>query len=101
MVTFEEYLREKKIDSSAFEKAEGDIWSVWKTEFEQMHPSSFTAQKLYLINPIRRKYPLKSLPAQATFQPQESGSNTAENPVSDVAKPKVNKPVFKQKPKIN
>lgn len=64
-VTFEEYLVSKKIDSDAFRAAEADRWQQWKTEFEKMHPSSFTAQKLYLINPTRRKYPLKVLAPQA------------------------------------
>jgi len=31
-----------------------------------MHPNSFTAQKLFLINPIRRAFPLKEeLPEKA------------------------------------
>jgi hypothetical protein len=55
-VTFEEYLISKKIDSLAFKSAEPDRWSEWQKLFEEMSEASFTAQKLYLINPIRRKY---------------------------------------------
>jgi hypothetical protein len=55
-VNFEAYLSSKKIDSAAFKKAEPVLWDAWRKEFEQLHPNSFTAQKLYLINPIRRKY---------------------------------------------
>jgi hypothetical protein len=55
-VNFEAYLSSKKIDSAAFKKAEPVLWDSWRKEFEQVHPNSFTAQKLYLINPIRRKY---------------------------------------------
>lgn len=55
---FEQYLEKKKIDSTRFKTAEPERWQAWKQELEQMHPESFTAQKLYLINPIRRKYPL-------------------------------------------
>ena len=62
---FEAYLVSKKIDTSAFKNAEPDVWLVWKNEFEQMHPVSFTVQKLNLINPVRRKYPL-SQPAGTT-----------------------------------
>lgn len=55
-MNFEAYLSSKKIDSAAFKKAEPVLWDAWRKEFEQVHPNSFTAQKLYLINPIRRKY---------------------------------------------
>lgn len=60
-VNFEEYLSGKKIDSLAFKAAEPERWKEWESEFEQLHPDSFTLQKLNLINPIRRKYPLKNL----------------------------------------
>lgn len=42
-----------------FREKENALWTTWQQEFETMHPNSFTAQKLYLLNPIRRKYPLK------------------------------------------
>ena len=57
-MNFEEYLLEKKINSAAFKIAEPVRWSEWELEFVQVHPDSFTMQKLNLINPIRRKYPL-------------------------------------------
>jgi len=120
-VNFEAYLISKKIDSEAFKQAEGSLWLAWQTEFEQLHPNSFTSQKLYLINPIRRKYPLKvdfkptveriairnskpetANPKPETSEPQSSTlqSETAAKPV--VPKPSVPRPVFKQpKPKIN
>jgi len=56
-VNFEEYLSDKKIDSTAFRSAELALWEEWKREYDQVHLNSFTAQKLYLINNIRRKYP--------------------------------------------
>lgn len=58
-MTFEEYLLGKKIDSVAFKTTEPARWSEWDVEFSQLHPDSFTLQKLNLINPIRRKYPVK------------------------------------------
>ena len=84
-MTFEEYLISKKIDSQAFLAAEPTLWKEWNGLFEAMSPASFTAQKLYLINPLRRKYLLKT---------------------SDVASAKVSapaavRPVMKPKPKIN
>jgi hypothetical protein len=55
-MTFEEYLTSKKIDSVAFKAAEPGRWQEWAEVFPKMSPTSFTAQKLYLINPVRRKY---------------------------------------------
>lgn len=83
-MTFEDYLISKKIDSAAFNKAEPDRWREWKSLFEEMIPSSFTSQKLYLINPIRRKYLLKEEPAE---KPKPA--------------PLVSRPVMRPKPKMN
>lgn len=58
METFEEYLR-KKIDGAAFAQHEPQRWQEFQELFAQMHPNSFTAQKLFLINTIRRNYPLQ------------------------------------------
>lgn len=85
MEDFETYLTTKKIDSKAFREGDPEKWQEFKALFEQVHPSSFTAQKLFLINSTRRSYPLKA------DQPEES------------AKPKARpKPKFKvpaQRPK--
>ncbi len=59
MITFEEYLVQKKIDGEAFKQGAPDRWQEFASLFAQIHPDSFTAQKLFLINAIRRKYPLK------------------------------------------
>lgn len=120
-MTFEAYLVSKKIDSPAFEKAETNLFQTWKTEFEQMHPDSFTAQKLYLINPVRRKYTLKevkkiegdvsvnetkteTLASSSKITEQQSSTPSAAAPSPDTkpapaAKPA--RPVFKPRPKIN
>jgi hypothetical protein len=58
-MTFEEYCIKKKIDSAAFFAQEPDRWKIWKLEFEQMHPNSFTEQKKFMINETRRKYLLQ------------------------------------------
>ena len=52
---FKEYLISKKIDSAKFKLADPEKYSELEGDFDKMHPSSFTAQKLFLINPIRRK----------------------------------------------
>jgi hypothetical protein len=85
-MTFEEYLISKKIDSQAFRAAEPGLWNEWNKLFEAMSPASFTAQKLYLINPLRRKYLLKI-------------SEVAAAPKATA--PAASKPIMKPKPKID
>jgi len=110
-VDFEAYLTSKKIDSAEFLKAEPNLWASWKDEFEQMHPASFTAQKLYLINPVRRKYLLQQQPAKVVTPHVEKPSEqpnvsalTTEQPNTKTPsspKPAVPRPVFKPKPKTS
>jgi len=108
-VDLEAYLTSKKIDAAKFRKAEPELWAEWNTEFEQMHPESFTMQKLNLINPIRRKYtlhilqPKKVEPPQTPAATQSAPSGEEVKPVvQSPAKPKpvMAKPVFKPKPKM-
>ena len=80
-MTFEEYLITKKIDSAAFKAAEPARWKEWNDLFDRVSEQSFTAQKLYLINPSRRKYLLK----------------TAVTSQAPAASPKPGKPVIKPK----
>jgi hypothetical protein len=70
MQTFEEYLGSKKIDSKRFREAEPERWQAWKALFEQVHPSSFTQQKLFLINETRRKYRLEAGDEPAAKKPK-------------------------------
>jgi hypothetical protein len=74
-VSLQEYLISKKIDSLAFHKEQPDLYEDWHREFEQQHPNSFTMQKLFLLNKVRRQYPLKEivqepLPTVATAKPK-------------------------------
>lgn len=55
---FEEYLAKKKINSDLFKMNESELWGSLKKDFQQMNEKSFTSQKLFLINPLRRKYNL-------------------------------------------
>jgi hypothetical protein len=88
-MSFEDYLVDKKIDTNAFQSGEPDRWKEWNTIFTEVSPASFTAQKLYLINPIRRKYPLKVSEAQ---KPEVNSEISAPE-----QKPAVPKPMFKPK----
>lgn len=58
-MNFKEYLESKKIDPKEFALQDRDQFMSLKKLFDLVHPDSFTAQKLYLINPIRRKFPLR------------------------------------------
>jgi hypothetical protein len=56
---FEKYLIGKNINPETFKEGEPARYQEFELLFSQMHPKSFTAQKLYLINKIRRMYQLK------------------------------------------
>lgn len=58
-MTFESYLASKKIDAQLFKQGAPQQYEEFQVLFEQIHPKSFTAQKLFLINKIRRTYQLK------------------------------------------
>ena len=81
-MTFETYLTEKKIDSQSFRAEDPEQWNALEHIFMQVHPKSFTAQKLYLINPLRRRFPLVETPT-----------------VEKAAKAKPGRPVMKPRPK--
>lgn len=56
---FDEYLKGKKIDPAKFKQAESSQYAAFERIFNQIHPESFTQQKLFLINKIRRAYKLE------------------------------------------
>lgn len=60
MSEFETFLSSKKIDPVKFKKGDPDRFTQFEGLFAQVHPESLVAQKLFLINSIRRKFPLKT-----------------------------------------
>lgn len=88
---FAEYLRGKKIDEEAFARSDPDHYQEFKLLFAQLHPESLTAQKLFLINQIRRRYPL-SVVAVEDVKPKP---NPAKPKLGARPKP-ATKPVMKQ-----
>lgn len=60
---WEVYLEQKKIDALAYQQQDPLQYEEFRALFYQMHPNSFTAQKLFLINGIRRQYPLQAAEA--------------------------------------
>lgn len=95
MDDFKNYLLSKKIDSDEFRTADPEQWNAWRKIYEQIHPASFTAQKLYLINPLRRLYPYKG------DAPVQEKKEVRKKPVMK-PKPQAAKGVegVKQKPKF-
>lgn len=87
---FEQYLQEKKIDSAAFKSSDAALWEEFRIQFEQMHPKSFTAQKLFLINDIRRKYLLEIV--KETEQLAKAEESKPKRPVVKTGKPVMAKP---------
>ncbi|UZR92371.1 hypothetical protein [Chondrinema litorale] len=79
MSEFEEYLESKKIDSGLFKNSEPERWEEFNKLFSLVNPKSFTMQKLFLLNQIRRKYHL---------EPKEE---TAPKPVKKKFKPVIRK----------
>ncbi len=68
-MNFREYLISKKIDPERFKKEDTETYRSFNMAFSQMHPESFTAQKLFLINKIRRKYLLEKIPEEKAAKP--------------------------------
>jgi hypothetical protein len=58
-MTFSEYLLSKNIDESSFSAGDNTMYVQWKYLFDQSSPNSFTDQKKFKINQIRRKHLLK------------------------------------------
>jgi hypothetical protein len=58
METLEAYLRGKKIDPAQFRAGEPELYARWEALYAQQHPNSFTLQQLFVINRIRRRFPL-------------------------------------------
>lgn len=56
---FSEYLIQKNICSTHFQTSEPQVFQSWSESFHHLHPASFTEQNKFIINKIRRKYPLK------------------------------------------
>jgi hypothetical protein len=56
---FSDYLIQKNICSARFSTADPMLFQNWSNTFMLVHPASFTEQNKFIINKIRRKYPLK------------------------------------------
>ncbi|MFY0651664.1 MAG: hypothetical protein JXQ96_06505 [Cyclobacteriaceae bacterium] len=68
--SFDQYLKQKKINPAEFKSSEAEKYRSLAHDFEEMHASSFTAQYLFLINPLRRKYLLTDENIVASEKPK-------------------------------
>ncbi len=57
---FDSYLRKQHIDAQRFRQQDPLAYHALNCVFEQVHENSFTQQKLFIINNIRRTYLLNT-----------------------------------------
>lgn len=58
MSNFDAYLLSKKINAESFRLQDPVRYQEWEKLHTEVHVASFEAQKKFLINPTRRKYPV-------------------------------------------
>jgi len=90
IIPFETYLAGKKIDSQAFKASEPEKWQEFNDLFEKVHPESFTVQKKFLINKLRRLYLLQT----PVTEPERETNPTS---VAKPARPVLKRPVLIKK----
>lgn len=62
MMTFEEFLKKKKIDPVQLQSAEPSLFSEFNSHFSQMGEKSFDHSKKFWFNKLRRSFHLKEEP---------------------------------------
>ena len=55
---FNQYLKAKKINPHCFKESMGTRYLEFLQVFDKVSPASFTAQKLFWLNRLRREFPL-------------------------------------------
>lgn len=96
-MTFEDYLSGKKIDPALFRAAEPARWEDFRASFEGVHPDSFTAQKKFLLNDLRRRYLVRVPDVKPPEKPAETApAATAGTKPAVPAEAKPARPVVKR-----
>lgn len=99
-MTFEDFLKKKKIDPVQLEMTERDLFSEFESDFNKMGDKSFEYSKKFWFNKLRRAHPLKEEPKSVKGE-DTSSSKTAPEPSKSVESiPSANassnpKPLFK------
>ena len=57
-MTFEDFFKKKRIDLTALEKAEPDLFSEFRVHYEEMGEKSFDHTKKYWFNKLRHQFQL-------------------------------------------
>lgn len=84
---FDAFLKKKRIDPVLFKKHEPETFTEFKSLFLAMHPNSFTMQKLYLINILRRKY--QFFPQTDEIKGEKHGINETSTNMATASKPAI------------
>ncbi len=92
---FSAYLLAKKINEQVFAQNDNSRYQEFKNLFQQVHPDSFTSQKLFIINQIRRKYPL-TITSNEVVEEVKSKAKPAKPIIGGKAKPVTKPEVPKQ-----
>lgn len=104
-MTFSEYCTSKNIDPAKFKAGNNEQWTELESVFKQMHPNSFTLQKKFLINGIRRQFQLditsveKETPKKSATKVKIPGAKTIAKPSIKPTIPKPNLSSAADKPK--
>lgn len=72
MEEFIAFLKKKRIDPEKFRLADPVKFNEFQDLFTQVHVNSFVAQKLFLINQVRRQYHLAAEIGPLPIEPAES-----------------------------
>jgi hypothetical protein len=99
LMDFEEFFKKKKIDLAALEKADGSLFSEFKTHFEQMGEKSFDHTKKYWFNKLRLLYHLApEVKEEKVIIENTLAEQTITDTLSEITTPPANagfKPRFK------
>ena len=100
MITFEEYLAGKRIDAARFRQGEPMRWLEFEAIFGQMHPESFTTQKKFLLNDLRRRYLLPAIEKPAEKKAEEPAQSSPAGEPKPATRPLIKRPaaVLKKPP---
>lgn len=99
-MTFEEFLKKKKIDPGQLKTAERDLFQTFESDFNQMGDRSFEYSKKFWFNKLRRAHPLKEEPKPVKTEETSSAIGIKESPkstesISELSVTANPKPAFK------
>lgn len=99
-MTFEDFLKKKKIDPVQLEMAERALFSEFESDFNKMGDKSFEYSKKFWFNKLRRAHPLKEETKPVKTEETSPSKTAAEPSKSEESIPAANastnpKPLFK------